>query len=101
MGVSIRLVPAFPWVRFLSELLVRAFCWCQDCSDTSIALIPALLWCQRWRLAALLMRMRTPGDVREPTYGSADACTDALPSNSSCRSPRATGRNPSADSSAG
>ena len=35
------------------------------------------------RLAALLMRMRTSGDAREPTYCSADVCTDALPSNSS------------------
>ena len=30
----------FPCVRFLSEVLVRAFCWCQVCSDTSIALVP-------------------------------------------------------------
>lgn len=36
----------FPCVRFLSELLVRAFCWCQDCSDTSIALVVTLLWYQ-------------------------------------------------------
>ena len=34
----------FPCVCFLSEVLVRAFCWCQDCSDTSIALVVALLW---------------------------------------------------------